>query len=90
MITTLKLLIINCQSIRSQTKRKELAALLLHYNIDIIFGKESHFDATFLSSEILPSSYKIIRKDCLLGGDGVFIETVLSFQNYQFYPVKQK
>jgi len=31
-------------------------------------------DSTFLSSEILPSSYKMIRKDLVLGGGGsVFI-----------------
>ena len=32
-----------------------------------------YVDSTFLSSEILPSSYKIIRKDHSLGGGGVFI-----------------
>ena len=70
---TLKFLIINCQSIRSQNKRNELGVLLLHYDIDIVLGNESHIDSTFLSSEILPASYKLIRRDRSLGGGGVFI-----------------
>ena len=44
---------------------------MLHYNIlniDIVLGNESHIDSIFLSSEILPNSYKIIRKDC-----GIFV-----------------
>ena len=73
----LKFLIINCQSIRSQSKRNELAALLLYHNIDIVLGNAinaSHIDSSYSSSEILPSSYKVIRKDCSLGGGGgVFI-----------------
>jgi len=73
-ITVIVFLIINCRSIRSQNKRNELATLLLHYNIDIILGNESHIDSTFLFSELLPISYKIIRKDPSLGGGGgVFI-----------------
>ena len=48
----LKLLIINCRSIQSQSKRTELAVLLSHHNIDIVIGNESHIDSTFLSSEI--------------------------------------
>ena len=50
-----------------------MAALLSYHNIDVVIGNESHVDSTFLSSEILPSSYKIIRKDRSLGGGGVFI-----------------
>ena len=69
----LKLLTINCQSIQSLNKRIELSALLLYHDIDIVLENESHIDQTFLSSEILPTSYKIIRKDCSLGGGGMFI-----------------
>jgi len=39
----------------------------------MVLGNESHIDSTFLSSEILPNSYKIIRKDHSVGGGGVFI-----------------
>ena len=58
--------IVNCQSIRSQNKRNKLAALLLHYNIDIALGNEYHIDSTFYHLK----SYKIIRKDHSLGGGG--------------------
>ena len=34
---------------------------------------ESHLDETFNSSEILPSTYNIFRRDRTLGGGGVFI-----------------
>ena len=72
---SLKLLNINCRSLRSMDKRAQLAALLSYYDIDIqcFFGCESHIDQSFLSSEILPNSNKIIRKDRSLGGGGVFI-----------------
>lgn len=64
---------INCRSLRSLCKRNQLASILSHHNIDIILGCESHIDETFLSAEILPNTYKIIRKDRSLGGGGVFI-----------------
>ena len=68
-------MIINCRSIRSQSKRINLATLLSNHQIDIILGCESHLaiDHSFLSSEILPSDYTIFRKDRTLGGGGVFI-----------------
>jgi len=75
---TLKLLNINCRSLRSLSKRNQLASILSYYDIDIIFGCESHIDQSFLSAEILPTTYKIIRKDRSLGGGGVFI----GFKNY--------
>ena len=66
----LKLLNINCRSLRSLCKRNQLASILSHHNIDIILGCESHIDESFLSAEILPNTYKIIRKDRSLGGGG--------------------
>ena len=50
-------------------------ALLSTYDIYVAMGCESHIDHSFLSSEISPANYKIIRKDqCLFGGGGgVFI-----------------
>ena len=73
----LKLLNINCRSLRSLCKRNQLASILSHHNIDIILGCESHIDESFLSAEILPNTYKIIRKDRSLGGGGV----VIGFKN---------
>jgi len=47
--------------------------LLSDYDADIVLGCESHTDHSFLSSEILLATYKIICKDRCLGGGGVFI-----------------
>ena len=54
-------------------KRNQLAALLSCYDIDIVLGCKSFTDQSFLSSEILPNLFEIIRKDRYLGGGGVFI-----------------
>jgi len=64
---------LNCCSIRSLNKCNQLAALLDSHDIDIVLGTESHIDPTFLSSEILPKTYKLFRKDRCLGDGGVFI-----------------
>ena len=73
----LKLLNINCRSLQSLCERNQLASILSHHNIDIVLGCESHIDESFLSAEILPNTYKIIRKDRSLGGGGV----VIGFKN---------
>ena len=70
---TLKLLSINCRSLRSQDKRNQLAVLLVHHDIDVVFISETHLDSLIYLSEILPISYKTIKKDCSLGGSGVLI-----------------
>ena len=87
----MKILSLNCHSIRSLNKRNQFAAILDLNDIDIVLGTESHLDPIFLSSEILPPTYKLLRKDCCLGGGGVFIafkhhlhileESSLSMQN---------
>ena len=69
----LKIMSLNCHSLRSQSKRNELAALLTSNDIDIVLGCECHLD-DFYSSEILPKTYTIIRKDRCLGGGGVFVD----------------
>ena len=79
-IHPLKLLNINCCSLRSLCKRNHLASILSHHDIDIVLGNESHIDDSFLSAEILPKTYKIIRKDRSLGGGGVFIGFKSSLQ----------
>jgi len=47
--------------------------LLNEHKADIVMGSESHLDETINSSEILPPTYNIFRKDRTLGGGGVFI-----------------
>ena len=69
----LKIISLNCRSIRSASKRANLLVLLNEHKADIVIGCESHLDETFNSSEILPSAYNIFRRDRTLGGGGVFI-----------------
>jgi len=69
----LNILCLNCCSIRRVSKCNQLAALIDLHDIDIVLGTESHIDQSFLSSEILPKSYNLLRKDRCLGGGGVFI-----------------
>ena len=70
---TLKLFSNNCRSLRSQDKRNQLGVLLVHYNIDVVFIPETHLDNSIYLSEILPKSYKTIKKDRCLGGGGVLV-----------------
>ena len=69
----MKILSLSCGSIRSQAKRNNLAVLLSEHDIDIVLRYESHIDESYFSSELLPPSYAILRKDRPLGGGGVFI-----------------
>jgi len=77
-LLNLKVMSLNCCSLRSLSKRSQLTSLLCDHNIDIVIGCESHIDQSFLSSEILPPNYKFVRKDHSLGGGGVFI----GFENH--------
>ena len=69
----LKVIFLNCQSIRSQEKRASLEGLAHEHSPDVIVGCESHLDSTYTSSEVFPSGYTVIRRDCSLGGGGVFL-----------------
>ena len=69
---TVKLFSINCRSLRNQDKRNQLAVLLVHYNIDVVFISETaHLFICLKSYRNL--SYKTIKKDRCLGGGGVLI-----------------
>ena len=78
----LKLLNIICHSLQSLCKRNQLASILSLTILTLFLG-ESHIDETLLSAEILPNTYKIIRKDRSLGGGGIFI----GFKNLQLSEV---
>ena len=69
----LKVISLNFQSIRSQEKRASLEGLVYEHSPDVIVGCESHLDSTYMSSEVFPSGYAVIRKDCSLGRGGVFL-----------------
>ena len=67
----LKVISLNCRSIRSQEKQASLEGLVHEHSPDVIIGCEFHLDSTYTSSKVFPSGYTIIRRDHSLGGDGV-------------------
>ena len=71
--TNLKILSLNCCSLRSSGKQANLLALIAEHNPDIICGCESHLDGSYSSAEVFPSNYIILRKDRLEGAGGVFL-----------------
>lgn len=70
---TLKVLSLNCCSLRSLGKRARFQAMVDEYRPDIILGCESHLDESYTTTEVFPQGYTIIRKDRCLGGGGVFL-----------------
>ena len=73
--SSIKLLTVNCRSIRSTQKPNQLLELIAEHNQDVIYGTESHLDNKYSSAEVFPESYSIARKDRVEGGGGVFIAT---------------
>jgi len=69
----LSVLTLNCRSIRSQSRRALLQAIIEEHQADIVVGCESHLDDTYLTQEIFPSGYGVIRKDRNSSGGGVFL-----------------
>ena len=45
--------------------------LVHEHSPDVIVGCESHLDS--ISSEVFPPGYTVIRRDCSLGGGGIFL-----------------
>ena len=50
-----------------------LHAIIDEHGAEIIIGCEFHLDSTYLSSEIFPQNFNVIRKDHKEGSGGVFI-----------------
>ena len=69
----IKVISVNCCSLRSTSRRARFCGLLQEHEPDIIVGCESHLDSSYLSSEIFPASFNICRKDRSAGGGGVFL-----------------
>ena len=70
---SLRLLVINCQSIKA--KRESLATCIDTHQPHIVIGTESWLDNTIFNSEIFPANFTAFRKDrdSNKGGGGVFI-----------------
>ena len=73
--SSIKLMTVNCRSIRSTQKPNQLLELIAEHNTDVIYGTESHLDSKYSSAEVFPESYSIARKDRVEGGGGAFIAT---------------
>ncbi len=69
----LKVLSLNCCSLRSQGRRARLQGLVDEHQPDILIGCESHLDDNYPSSEVFPPGFAIFRKDRTYGGGGVFL-----------------
>ena len=67
----IKVISVNCCSLRSSSRRARLSGLIHEHEPDIIVGCESHLDNSYLSSEIFPAGFNIYRKDRTAGG-GVY------------------
>ena len=71
----LKVLVINCQSIKTPGKKGSLENIITTSNANIVIGNESWLDGSINSNEVFPEGYKAYRKDRNKNGGGVFILT---------------
>ena len=70
---SIKVLIVNCRSLKSERKKLQFQELIATHNPDVICGQESHIDNTFTNGEIFPDRYNVSRKDRDVNGGGVFV-----------------
>ena len=75
----LKVISLNCCSLRSLEKRARLQAIVEEHKPDIIIGCETHLDESYSSAEVFPRNFAIIRKDCCFGGGGIFLAVSSEF-----------
>ena len=69
----LRVLIINCQSIKTPGKKGSLENMVTTSNANIVIGNESWLDGSINSNEVFPEGFKAYRKDRNKNGGGVFI-----------------
>ena len=69
----IKVLVVNCRSLKSQQKQRLFNILLSTEQPDIVLGTESHLDKSFNNAEVFPAPYEAFRKDRNHNGGGVFI-----------------
>jgi len=77
--TVLKVISLNCCSLRSVGKRTTLKALVDENKPDIIIGCKTHLDETYTNNEVFPLGYSIIRKDRCCGGVFLVISQSISY-----------
>ena len=72
-LNPIRVLSLNCCSLRSLSKRGKLHALIEETHANVIIGCESHLDDSFTSTEVFPPNFTTFRKDRKIGGGGVFL-----------------
>lgn len=74
----LRVLTVNCQSLRCHSKHLDIAMLVQKYNPDVINATETHLNSDFTNSELGLRGYDVIRCDRVGGmgpGGGVLVAT---------------
>ena len=69
----LKVLSLNCCSIRSLSKTGKFAALINEHNVNIVIGCGSQINESFATSEVFPSNFAVFCRDRSLEGGGAFL-----------------
>ena len=73
-LNSLRVLTVNCCSLRSVDKRQSFDELVIEHNPDVICGTESHLSDEFFTAEVFSSTFNVIRKERpVAGGGGVFV-----------------
>ncbi|XP_072014916.1 uncharacterized protein [Amphiura filiformis] len=70
---SIKIMLVNCRSLKSERKRHDFQELIETHKPDVICGQESHIDNSFTNGEIFPPGYNVSRKDRNINGGGVFV-----------------
>ena len=82
---SIKTMIINCNGLKSTSKRSQLQALIDHHRPDVLLGCESKLASSIPTHSIFPSNYNVFRKDRNEHGEGYLLQciTLLLFQTAQ-------
>ena len=73
-LNSLRILTVNCCSLRFVDKRLSFGELVMEHNPDVVCGTESHLSNIYFTAEVFPSNFFVIRKERpVAGGGGLFI-----------------
>ena len=59
----IKCMIMNCNGLKSQSKKASFCASIAHHNPDVIFDCESRISPDIATYSIFPENYSVHRKD---------------------------
>ena len=70
----MRIVVVNCQSIKSYGKPSQLRKLVSSIQADIVIGTESWLNPTIRDAEVFPERFKAYHRDRTDGkGGGVFL-----------------